>query len=397
VAITTLASLLTVPARAEKILGINDHIIWRTNPQQDIAFAKYSESNTKYLRVGADWNVLEPSKGNYNQNYLSRLDYFFQKATTAGIRVLLIAAYAPDWANGGHKGSGYAPAEANTQDYADFCEFLLRRYATPAYTNAAGKHTLEAMEIWNEPDLADIYFKPYTRYSAAGGTAYGNLVAAAGSRIQKVRGEIGAPDILVLAPVISEVHSVCYYPWMDSFYAVPDVTKYYDVFAWHTYWMNCGSKGWLPPELPACWYPANQRQAILGKLTAEAKGEIWSKMTAHGDDLKPNWCTETGGAARSATPDHPNRLLSFEEQKTLLQDLIDTLNSGKVTHLDRVYFYELLDEPFAQASEQAYGLIAQTAAKPIAYAGEKMETATFTPKPAYEVYKTSPKLVTAGH
>jgi hypothetical protein len=36
--------------------------------------------------------------------------------------------------------------------------------------NSAGQRTLEAIELWNEPDLADLFFKPYKRESAEGAT-----------------------------------------------------------------------------------------------------------------------------------------------------------------------------------------------------------------------------------
>ena len=392
----------TGPARAQKIVGINDHVIWRANADQDVAFAQYAQSNTKFLRVDADWNVLEPTDGVYNTGYLGHMDYFFQKCTAANIRVTLCVAYAPSWASTGNSGNqgGYAPTAAASADYADFCEFLLRRYATSTYSNGAGQHTLEAIEIWNEPDLSDVFFKPYARQTAAGATAYGNLVVAAGGRLKSVRASIGASDVLVLAPVISNVHNVCWAPtgqttWMDAFYMVPNVTSNYDVFDWHTYWESTGS--WLPATLPPCWNPANQRQAVLGQLIAPDKSEIWAKIVSNGDDQKPNWCTEIGGAAKSNTPNHnPGRLLSFAEQQTHLTDAIATLRSGNVSKLDRIYWYELFDEPnqYKNLQQAYFGLIALNASNPITYTGSMNLSAAgtvLTPKAAYAVYQGADK------
>ena len=399
-AAATIASITPVGAAPTAVhsLGINDHIIWRTHADQDVAFAQYTASNTKYLRVGADWNVLEQVQGTYNANYLDRLDYFFTKSTAAGLRVLLIAAYAPAWANGGHPGGGYAPTPEHTADYADFCEFLLRRYAAKPYVNASGQHTLEAIELWNEPDLADAFFKPYNRETAAAGTAYGNLVAPAGARLKAVRTAIGAPEVLIGAPVVSDVHGVCWAPpgltcWMDAFYAVPNVTAAYDIFCWHSYWQSAGTS-WLPPELPAAYSDKSKVSSVMGKLTAPASNAIWAKMTAHGDNLKPNWLTEIGGAARSDLPEHKSqRLLSLGEQAAHLSDVIATLNAGKVTNLQRVYWYDLIDDCFSKGDQQVYGLTALNASRPISYdgGGVKLTAAVFTPKPAYAVYKDAVK------
>ena len=399
-------------------VGINDHIIWRSNADQDVAFAKYAESNTKFLRVGADWNVLQPNAPTaetpssaaaaYNAHYLDRIDYFFQKCAAAKIRVLICPAYAPDWAVAADtKGQGgWAPDADKTGAYADFCEFLLRRYTAVAYVNADKQHTLEAIEMWNEPDFYGGFFRPFVNDGTpdapngvqAAATRYANMVIDAGGRIKAVRATIGADDVMVLAPVISNVHNVCWsapgkVAWMDAFYAVPKVTDNYDVFDWHGYWENAGS--WLPTDLPSAWNPANQRRAVLGELVAPDKNEIWEKMVAHGDDQKPNWCTEIGGAARSDTPDHnPGRLLSLDEQKTQLADVIATLRARKVANLDRVYWYELFDEPhlFKDRQQGFFGLLSLNSSQPLVYSGpQSLATATFAPKPAYEIYKTASK------
>ena len=376
-------------AQADAILGINDHVIWRAQSDQVVAFTQYSESATRYLRVGADWSMLEgQGKGIYNPRYVDRLDYFMQKATDSGIHVLMIAAYAPQWANGGNKGSGYAPT--NPADFADFCEWLLRHYAK--YKTATGERTLDAIELWNEPDLADLFFKPFKRASADGGTLYGQMVVAAGGRLKAVRTEIDAADVKICAPVISDPHNVAYFPWMDSFYAVPGVVASYDVFTWHSYWQSAG--GWLPIKLPPCFSADHPESSVMGKLTA-AKGLIWPKVVAAGDDRKPNWCTEIGGAAKSDTPVHKSSLLSFAEQATDMQDAIDTLASGKIKGLERVYWYCLFDNPTASKDQPFYGILAYNDSNPIVYSGPiGMTDAHFKPKPAFDVYKNAAKATT---
>lgn len=368
---------------SEKCLGVNDNLIWRTIEVQEVAFIKYVESGTRFIRMDACWSVLEgKGKGIYNPLYVDRVDSFMKKASENRIKVLMIADYAPAWANGGNEGSGWAPL--NETDFADFCEWLLRRYAS--YKDPDGKRTLEAIELWNEPDLSDLFFKPFKRRCSEGATLYGKLVVVAGGRLKTVRKEISADDVLILAPCISEPHSVAYEPWLDAFYAVPEVTKNYDVFSWHSYWESSGS-GWLPAELPPCFSDKLQRQSVLGKLTAE-KDKFWPKIVAAGDHLKPNWCTEVGGASKSDMPEHRERLLSFAEQKTHLEDVVSVLNSDKITNMNRVYWFTLFDNPSQKREQAFYGLIALNQTNPISYSGGiSLKNAVLTPKPAYEVYK----------
>ncbi|EDY20575.1 hypothetical protein CfE428DRAFT_1772 [Chthoniobacter flavus Ellin428] len=385
-----LTLLFTGFARAQRYaIGVNDHFIWRGTTDQDVAFQQYNASGTKFVRVDIPWFVIEtPSKGSYNATYLARMDHFFQQCAANGIRVIVSIAYAPSWANGGHTDGGRPPT--NPTDFADFCEWFLRRYAP--YLDSIGRPTLEEIELWNEPDLCDLFFKGYARDAAAGATAYGNMVVAAGTRLQTVRAAIGAKDVMIGAPVISDTHGPCWAPagtttWMDAFYAVPNVTKAYDIFAWHSYWTNAGTTGWLPPELPPCWYPSNQRQAVLGKLLNSASTELWAKMVAHGDSVKPNWCSEIGGACSSSTPNHSSALLSFAEQQTHMADAMNVLTSGLVTNLHRLYWYQHFDDGGQSGSEQFYGITALNATNPITYSGFiPLSSAVFTPKLAYSAY-----------
>ena len=120
-------------------------------------------------------------------------------------------------------------------------------------------------------------------------------------------------------------------------------------------------------------------------------------MVAHGDHLKPNWCTEIGGSARKTTLDHPNRYLTFTEQETHLADAIQVLQAGYVTNLERIYWYCLFDSASQVDFEQTFGLVALNATNPIVYSGSvPLDEAPLTPKPAYSVYKNAAKVSTGG-
>ncbi|HCD33278.1 MAG TPA: hypothetical protein DER01_12785 [Phycisphaerales bacterium] len=395
--VVTLSLMLSVPRHAQAqpegyAIGINDHVLYRNNAELDTTLSVYDDSSTKFVRINIDWRTMEPAKNTYNTQKTAALDYYFQKCADRGIRVLVSIAYAPAWANGGHEQMGWPPI--NPVDYADFCQWFVEHFAH--YQSALGQRTLEAIEIWNEPDLCDMFFRGYDRYAPEAATKYAQMVKVAGGRIQTVRNALGANDILILAPVISDTHNVSWKTtgsWIDAFYAVQNVTDYYDVFSWHSYWMNAGSTGWLPPELPPCFSTTNQQRSIMGKLTSPLTSEIWHRLVANGDHLKPNWCTEIGGSAKSATPDHANRYLSFAEQQTHLTDIINVLHNESITNLQRVYWYEIFDEPhLGSSSESTYGMIALNNSNPITYTGTiPVNTADRTPKPVYSTYVNADK------
>jgi hypothetical protein len=217
------------------------------------------------------------------------------------------------------------------------------------------------------------------------------MVVAAGGRPKQVRTEIDASDVLIGAPVISDPHNAAWAPWIDAFYAVRDVVDSYDIFCWHSYWQSAG--GWLPEKLPPCFDDQKPLSSVLGKFSG-AKSPIWQKMAAAGDDKKPDWCTEIGGAAKGDEPEHKSSLLSLAEQATQMQVTIDTLKSGKATKLDRIYWYCLFDQPTAKRDQAFYGILAFNDTNPITYtANIPMTDAKLVPKPAYEAYKNADKLM----
>ncbi|MDR1284366.1 MAG: hypothetical protein LBK99_26665 [Opitutaceae bacterium] len=397
------ASAVNAAAPAPTILGVNDHILYRTLDEHDAAFRIYAELGARFLRINIDWITLEPEQGKFSPARLENLDYFFGKTKQSRVRLLLSIAYAPAWANGGHQGGGYPPSndETGRARYADFCEWLVRRYT--AHKNLDGERVIEAIEIWNEPDLCDMFFKGYPRYSADAARAYAALVKTAGARLRKIRDELAAPDLLIGAPSISNLHSVQWAPqgqtpWLGAFYEDKEITGFYDVVTVHSYWENSGSTGWLPPELPKVWSDdsaATLKESVLGKIENRigiTDGiSLRERMAAAGDGDKEIWLTEIGASARGELPAHKERMVSFAEQREHLADVVTVLRGGRVKNLRRVYWYELFDEPYARREQRYYGLLAFAekleAALPLNYEKGQPLTSALVEKPAAAVFR----------
>lgn len=370
---------------------------WTSTSGMQAVIDRETASNTRFVRIGADWGTFQPTGSGtyptgYNATYVARLDRYFQLAAANGVRVLVIAAYAPLWASSATAyTSGLAPAPAHYADYAAYCSWILDRYA--GYKDADGNRTLEALEIWNEPDLCDYFWKGrgYGREAYQAGVEYGNLVVTAGSALQTKRAQLGAQDIRICAPVLSDPHAASWSAsgtsgWIDGFYSVPNVAQYYDVFTWHSYWFNSGASGYKPAELPAYWNPnagagdAAQYYTIAGKLTTTVSWTqpLWPKMAARGDAGKPNWLTETGGAAVDnlvpappAAP-HSDSQVLLSEEAALMANAVNTLVSGSCTNLKRIYWFRL-------SEYQGYGILDSSTAAKLAYTTYQNVNATGTP------------------
>lgn len=344
------------------VLAVNDAPEWVAVSDQTALVNEYVASNTKFVRIGADWDVFQPTSAGtyptgYSATYVARLDNFFQLCAANNIHILVIAAYAPSWANGGTNASGYAPTSAHYADYAAYCEWIMQRYYT--YVDTTGHRVLEAIELWNEPDLCALFFQGqgWADEAPAAATAYGNMVVTAGSALMSLRSSLGCTDVHICAPVISDPHSASWSAngpnsgWIDSFYAVPGVVSDYDVFTWHSYWYNAGSTGYNPPEVPQCWNTSNTTLGIMSKLTTTTGyfDPIWPKMVAAGDSTKRLWMTETGAAVSSSLPPappaapHSNSQLTYAEECALFSDTLNTLVSADIPTLDRVYWFRFTE------------------------------------------------------
>lgn len=113
-------------ATSNVLVGLNDHLIWRGPADQDVAISWAQTSRAQILRSDVNWASLEPSKGSFSQNYLSNLDYALAKYSQLGVRVLLMLGTSPGWANGNSSSSWTPPLNPN--DFANFCEFVVRRW-----------------------------------------------------------------------------------------------------------------------------------------------------------------------------------------------------------------------------------------------------------------------------
>src|SRR5215210_128416 len=115
------------------------------NPEttaRDIALVK--KANLNWIKIAVPWRSVEPSCKNCID--WDDLDRVVLAASQAGLKILARVDHQPDWARAVKVDNG--PPD-DMYDYADFVSVLAKRYR-----EGSPKGTIQAIEVWNEPNLS---------------------------------------------------------------------------------------------------------------------------------------------------------------------------------------------------------------------------------------------------
>jgi hypothetical protein len=148
------SSTSTTPLGGVNMAGLNfEESLANVNEQ----IAQAQSLHARLIRVAIPWSTLEPSRqGQINQQALAFTDYFVNRASAAGIKVVALVMSTPCWDSSAPPSvldscvpgetdgaSAWPPIEPNA--YGSFVAFLAARYGSK----------LAAIEVWNEPDQAN--------------------------------------------------------------------------------------------------------------------------------------------------------------------------------------------------------------------------------------------------
>ncbi len=197
---------------------------------------------------GVIWPQVNPQKGVFNWSWLDR---DVEQSQLHHAKFLFTLGQTPTWASSvstshGVYGNGFNMPPAKISYWDDFIRAVVTRY----------KGTIEAYEIWNEPDIPDFY--DGTPASLA------KLEQAAAPIIHSID-----PKALVAIPPMSGNNSLSALGWLDAYLAAGG-GKGCDVMAYHFY--N------YPAERDI---PAMQAFKVI--------------LYKYGLEKKPIWITENGG------------------------------------------------------------------------------------------------------
>lgn len=155
--------------------GCNSHLA------RDTTILALADAGVTWQRFDVDWDVLEPRQGVFAWQELDRC---LASAARAGVSVYATVAYTPAWASGVAGQRAAAPRDG--ADFVRFVRQVLRRYP----------RGIQAMGIWNEPNLAEFYR----------GTQRFYLDALLRPGLQAIREE--APHVVTCGPDLSSSKGV---------------------------------------------------------------------------------------------------------------------------------------------------------------------------------------------
>lgn len=135
----------------------------------DASLSRAKELGVEWIKVQLNWSFLQPNGMNPNEERLKLFEINLETAKQFGFKILLSVAKAPAWARNGDQTAG---PPGDPQTLADFFTML--------FTQTKIGPTLDAIEIWNEPNLraewnSDIH--PFTGegYMRLFGPSYGAI------------------------------------------------------------------------------------------------------------------------------------------------------------------------------------------------------------------------------
>jgi len=178
------------------------HPLWGSVASFDRELNLARAAGARTVRADLAWATLEEAgRGRYSRWYVKRADIFIAHARARGLKVIVDFWGSPCWASsapGSMKQScrsgwwergvaGYAPT--NARDYADAAAYVARRWGA----------RLAAIEVWNEPNIADFMRNsdPARRYAGILRAAYRRIKTEA-PRLPVLGGGLAGGDTTFL-------------------------------------------------------------------------------------------------------------------------------------------------------------------------------------------------------
>ncbi|NBD25447.1 carbohydrate-binding protein [Paenibacillus glycinis] len=238
--------------------GVNGQWYFGTQAELNTAADNVVATGMQWVRIDLKWDIVQA--GGATSYDWSWPDKMVNTALSRGLKVLLVASYAPSWANGGNADTRYYPNAANINAWKNFLDLAARRYMPLGVT---------AYELWNEPNYS-VQSSPSLFVS--------NILIPGSTALRAASSDLHIPVTIVdgaPANLINTSGIVDPYDWVTQIYANGG-KDYFDVQAIHPY----------------CWPAAPTTPSVWNALLRA--NEIHAIMANNGDGGKQVWATEFG-------------------------------------------------------------------------------------------------------
>lgn len=292
--------IFAAPSDGPQIRGTIYHGLWNINDdntRRTTLLNRLSEAGTPWVRLDVSWAELQPhppstANGGWDVAWaLPRLDSRIRELNARGIKVLLMLYWGPSWSTGTTGNNG---VPSNPDDYGKAAAYVAQRYNGNRVPGAK----VEAMELWNEPNLAAFL-------SNTSPATHARLLRAAYPKIKAVN-----PALTVVAGSNDQINdrrlsgdNWAATTWWDSVYAELKKTdptlsnEYFDAVGIHPY----PGKADKPPS----YCEAGAVQYYMCDIP-----NLLTILRNNGDGNKKLWATEYGWSSHANTYDSGGKLLT---------------------------------------------------------------------------------------
>lgn len=312
---------LEAPSSAPPIVGVNYHGLWwdMTPSRRAAVLDKLAATGTTWVRLDVSWAMLQPDGPHlFDHGYgVPRIEQVLDEIDARGMSTLMMLYWPPKWSSGTDKKNG-VPRDA--QEFANAAAWVADEW----------RDKVQAIEVWNEPDL-DRFL------SNTSVTTYTALVKATYRSVKAVN-----RDMIVVAGAPTYVNV----DWYREFYKRGGA-DHYDALGVHPY------VGMADAAPHACdphnkkYYPCHI-------------DELVSLMRQYGDGDKKIWATEYGWSAHDnstygRSPDPWKRGVTRAQQAEYLLGMQEYL--AKWPQVEASFWYTDVDTAVGDAQEDNYGLL----------------------------------------
>jgi hypothetical protein len=240
----------------------------------DASLSRAKELGVEWIKVQLNWAFLQPNGQDPNHELLKLFEINLETAKQFGFKVMLGTAKAPAWARNGDPASG---PPGNPQTFADFLTMI--------FTQTKIGASIDAIEIWNEPNLRAEWATDQYGFD---GASYMRLFAPAYGAVRGYRQDLTI-IVAALAPTGDSEGTRNDRAYLQEMYDA-GLGNYRDVV------MGVHPYGWANPPDARCCDPSPERgwddqPQFFFLDTLEDTRAI---MTRNGHGDIPIWVTEFG-------------------------------------------------------------------------------------------------------
>ncbi|MDZ4765224.1 MAG: cellulase family glycosylhydrolase [Chloroflexota bacterium] len=284
-------TLTPLPYLNAEVMGVQLEVNLSSDDWAEAMRRVTDNLSVRWIKLQIPWREMQPdSADRVDSEFFRRVEQYIEDANLRGLNVLISVAKAPGWARSVLDEDG--PPD-NPQALANFLTLMLREISPDQSRGIVGEY-IDAIEIWNEPNLR----REWQGALPFNGAGYMQLFAPAYTAIRAYSSSM--PIITAgLAPTSNSDGSVDDTDYLRQMYAAglggySDVSVGLHPFSWGN-----------APDAVCCPNPSSGWDDNPHFFFADTVRAYRDLMVANGHGATKMWVTEFGWATWDSYPGDP--------------------------------------------------------------------------------------------